>query len=150
MSGFLSPFEANLIRRDAKAMIASSESADIEIHYQHLSGQTTVDEVYGEYVDGTWVGMVIEARAIQKIVKPKQEDVLKFGVIEAGDCIFYLDTAIDLSVIEHSETVRINVVGEDTQWFVVPRHSFKPFYESIQLRIGNTPITQPLAAKLSR
>jgi len=131
-------------------MIASAESADIEIHYKHLSGQSALDEVYGEYVDGTWVGLTIRAKAIQKIVKPKQEDVLKFGVLEAGDCIFYMNTDVDLTVIEHSETVRINVVNENTQWYVVPRHSFKPFYESIQLRIGNTPILQPLAAKLAR
>ncbi len=147
---FMNSFEARLIRRDAKEMVLNSaESADILIHYLTISG-ATLDEVYDEWVGGVTLTGVIEAKAIQKIVQPKEEQVLKWGILESGDCIFYLDTSVDLTIIEHATTTKINVVNDSVEWIPVPRHANKGFHESIVQRVGNVVLFQPLPAKLSR
>lgn len=116
MSGFMRGYEAQLIRRDAKEMILSDrEAADVEVHYQYLSGGS-YDSVYQVQTGGTLVTGIFYSpslKAIQKIVQPKDQQIWKWGIMEVGDCIFYFDTSADIKSTQNIPFVVVPVVDDN-------------------------------------
>lgn len=145
---FLRGPEANLIRRDAKEMITSSaESADLIITYRVPHGTPTYDHVYGGWSAEAWIPTMMSGiKAIQQIIKPgKDEDILKWGILEPGDCVFWIDVGIDLSSIDYQDA-RFHILNDSIEWVPVPRN-LESFQNYITLRVGNNSVMQPIACK---
>lgn len=147
---FLRGHEANLIRRDARQMILNSaEAADILIEYRQPVGTVVHDTVYDAWTADSWQpSLVSGVKAIQQVIKTKDEDILRWGVLEPGDCIFWFDVGVDLSSIGYDDAV-IRVQGDDLQWIPVPR-KLKSFNNYITLRVGNSSVMQPIACKIKQ
>lgn len=142
---FLRPHEKSLILADYKRMLNSAEAMDLVIAHRVPVNPVT-NSVYGTTTADSWTTVEIETKAIQKLVHPKNEDILRWGILAAGDSIFYIGIEVDLASIRF-DTVVINAGNE--LWYPVPRKE-KQFYEHIAWRIGNTQVGQCIAAKLKQ
>lgn len=144
---FVNGIEAKLIKRDFECLLASScESSIITGEFKTLNSPI-LDEVYGiqdaDSIDTTY----FTGKAIQQIVRKRDEDLLGFGILEAGDCIFYIQTALDLSQGEPQTLEIIDPAG--LHWVPVPRVQ-KLYQHYLLHRLGQTQVAQVLPCKLKK
>ena len=142
---FLRPHEANLILRDYKELLASPEALVLTINYK-TPVTPVFDPVYQVYTAASWTNSTLTPRAIQQIVKPTHNEVLKWGILEAGDCMFYLLNSVDLSVINYDSC---EIVAGGVTWIPVPVER-KEFYNYLLHRLGSTQVGQVIPAKLKQ
>jgi hypothetical protein len=147
MIGFLRPSEANLVKRDYKELLASCEAVTLSIAYK-VPVNPVYDPVYKVTTADSWTNTVIapSPKAIQQIVKPVHYEVLKWGILEAGDCIFYLPNDIDLSSIDY-DTCEITAVN--VTWIPVPVKR-KEFWNYLIHRLGDSQIGQVIPCKIKQ
>lgn len=146
-SQFLNGIEASLIKRDYECMLATSCHASVITGEYKTPVSPVTDAVYGIKDAASWDTTYFTGKAIQQIVRKRDEDLLGFGILEAGDCIFYLQTGLDLSQGEE-ETLEIIDPGE-LRWIPVPRKQ-KIFQTYLLHRIGQTQVGQCLPCKLKK
>jgi len=116
MFPMITPFEANLIRRDWEAMLHSPEASKVDLKYHATLGpgmQPSTDQVYK--VDTTPYGPLVTVECIPciiQIVNDRNLRILSFGIVEAGDAILYFSETLNLS-----EPVKGHVAVPDTFHF---------------------------------
>lgn len=144
---FLSSYEANLIRRDYRWFLQSAETSAISIVYQKPV-DPTYDPVYDRTLSDDWETITEDTKASQKIITPADEEILKWGILQVGDCLFFLLETLDLYDYEdHPITIRVHETP--TLWEVIPRAS-RDVYERLGFRLGNTQVAQLFAARLKQ
>lgn len=144
---FLNPVEMNEIQLEFGRMLNSFESCDIMIQYKLPTGTTVEDAVYGDTISTAWTQHQITTRASQEIIHPRNIKVLDWGILEAGDCIFYIATTVDLTVIDELQNAVI--VCNGVKWLPVTR-KLKAFYNYLLTRFGNGQVGQIIPCKLQQ
>lgn len=143
---FLTSIERNIIKRDEMRFLNSAECSNIEIHY-FLPTNPVEDSVYNHVTADEWEEKIIECRASQKIVTAKDEEILRFGILLNGDCIFHVSKQVDLSVIPYENNCFIRIANID--WIPVPRER-KEFYHYLSFRLGDSQVFQPIPCVLKK
>lgn len=143
---FLSGSEIGLIKSDWAALLKSPEATVVTFKRKELSGGSSVDDVF-DVEDGSVEDQSFTGRAIQQIVKPRDEDLTKWGILEVGDCIFYTDIDHDLSQGLSESLVIEGPNG--TEWIPVPR-KFKSFHNYLLTRLGSSQLAQVVPCNLKR
>jgi hypothetical protein len=142
---FLTKAEMNGMTGDFRQLLRSPESCDIEFQFRVPGGTVTKDAVYGNTTATTWSRGNLPCRAVQEIVKPRSVQILEWGILEVGDCIFYIDQDVDLTVIRQQQDV---VIMCNNQTWVPQIAKLKSFENFLIMRFGNGQIAQVIAAKL--
>ena len=142
---FLRPADLALMKKDMRGILASAEAVHISIQYQAPVGPVVVNEVYGVSSPSAWSTQTITATAIQKFIHPNNLKVTQWGILDAGDCIFYISPDVDLSGIPLDTAV---IKSGNLNWQGVPLAN-RAFYESLEVLIGNQQFFQVLPAKLA-
>lgn len=141
---FLSPFEARLIRKDFKDFLKSSEPSDLIITYK-VPVNPIYDPVYDVTTGTEWTTVEIETRASQVILRPTSEEFHRWGLLRAGDALFFLDSAVDLSVADYKSVV-LKIKDQTVEWTLVPME-YSKVEEYLGFRLGNSQVAQVLAAR---
>jgi hypothetical protein len=143
---FLTSFESKLIRKDFKDFLKSAEPCDLEITYK-VPVNPVLDPVYGDTKADQWNSVTVTPtpRASQVIIRPTNEEFLRWGLLRTGDALFYLDSAVDLSAADYKSIV-LKVKGQTVEWTLIPL-DYSKFEEYLGFRLGNTQVAQVLAAR---
>ena len=145
---FLTAIEAAMMKRDFSSLLNSPEATDLTFTYAFGTGAATPDAVFGvtDYANETQE-VSFSGRGLQRIVEPREESILKWGILEEGDAIFYVDIDVNLDVgIDGS----LEIVGPNgVRWSPVPRN-LKEFYNYLLTRLGNSQVAQVIPCKLKR
>lgn len=144
---FLTETERNLIKRDFREFLDSHEPSDIIISFKTPTNPQT-DTVYGNVTADSWATETITARASQKILRPYDTDILRFGILEAGDCLFFLLETIDLTDLQYDSAI-VKVKDTPTEWNLVPRR-YASFHDYLGFRLSNSQVSQVLPCKLKQ
>jgi len=148
MRSFLSSSEITLIKNDWAILLNSPEATTITFEYSIGSGQDE-DSAFETSDYDSISTQSFTGKAIQHIVKPRDEDLLKWGIIEVGDAIFYTSTDYDLSpsgIIQGSLDI-IDCNG--TTYKPVPRKE-KNFYDYLITRLGSGQLAQVVPCKIKK
>lgn len=141
---FLTAAEARQIRIDFNNNLNAAEASTITGYYSQFTNPT-LDEVYS-VKDYDAVDLYsITGKALQHIVKPLDIRILSWGILDAGDCIFYFNKNLELN-LEELETMYFVDPGGN-KWNPVVRNN-RAFTEYIRSRLGNTQIAQSVPCKL--
>ncbi len=145
---FLMGSEILIVQRDFSALINSPEATELDFVYSSGVGAATTDSVFGvvDYIDDTQE-FSFPGRGIQEIVKPRDESLLKWGILEKGDAIFYISKDVDLDVgIDGS----LEIQGpNNVRWSPVPK-KLKAFHNYLLTRLGNSQLAQVIPCKLKQ
>lgn len=102
---FLTPEENALMKLDFQQTLESSDPVNLIIRYQVPNEPVVVDPVYGTVDAAGWVDKTIETTAIQQFVKPRDYAIRQWGILEVGDCIFWLSEDLDVSKVDFDTAV---------------------------------------------
>jgi len=145
---FLMGPEILMVQRDFSALLSSPEATELDFVYSSGVGAATPDTVFGvvDYANETQE-ITFPGRGIQEIVKPKDESLLKWGILEAGDSIFYISKDVNLDIgIDGS----LEILGpNNVRWSPVPKN-LKEFYNYLLTRLGNSQLAQVIPCKLKK
>lgn len=145
---FLTGAEVALMKQDFSALLNSPEATDLTFVYASGVGAATPDTVFGltDYANEEQE-VSFTGRGIQQIVGPREESILKWGILEEGDAIFFVSTSQNLDVgIDGS----LEIVGPNgVRWSPVPRN-LKAFYNYLLTRLGNSQLAQVIPCRLKR
>lgn len=143
MSDFLNAAELAQIASDHADLLASEEMSDIVIHSRTPAGPVTVHPVYKTQTASGWTQVDIETKALQKIVNKRNEEILRWGILDQGDAIFYLTPDQDLSDLDPEAYIEAGGL----KWKPVPKIN-KAFYHFLVVRIGGQQFAQAIPCKL--
>jgi hypothetical protein len=146
MNNFLRPADLALMKRDMAGILGSAEAVIIFVEYQAPVGPVTENKTYGFSSPTSWQSMVVSSTAIQKFIHPNNIQIKQWGILDAGDCIFYLPPEVDLSGVPLGNAV---VRTGNLIWQTVSLDN-RGFQESVEVRIGGVQFFQVLPAKLVR
>jgi len=141
----ISPSEIALIRRDFKEMLRSKEAVDVSITYKTADSPAD-DLVYGGVTSSTWTSHTINVKAIQKFISIRDVEILKFGILEVGDCLFHFSRGVDLTVVTSDNAV---LTANGVDWIPVSRIMSQPAIYSTW-SVGNHQIAQVIPARLKQ
>lgn len=139
---FLTGYELQLMKQDFRNLLASYEASNVVIRYTELSGLISDKDAYGNREAESKEIVIIQTKAIHKIVKNTDIALLRWGAIEVGESIFYFSSSLDLSGTNKDDTVFIagGVTWRPKQ---VTNQSFSEF---IAVNIGNEQFAQAIVA----
>ncbi len=142
MSDFLTSADITQMRKDFSDIIASPQGTPVTIRHLSNTSAATWDEDYQQWV-GTKGYTTIAARALQQLIGERDKDLLDFGFVKSGDCLFTLLSSVDLGGLDEVTITDPN----DGVWVpvVVPTQGFQ---EYIEVRLGSTQIAQSILARL--
>lgn len=143
---YLSGFEVELIVRDFECLLTGCEASTITGEFAEPVSPV-VDDVYGITDATSWDMSHFTGKAIQKILNEFDEKSLGFGILKAGDCIFYLSTSLDLSE-GHPQTFEIIDPG-GLRWVPVPREQ-NVYQHYLIHRIAQTQVAQVVPCRLKK
>lgn len=156
MFPMLTPYEAQLIRRDWEAMLQSPEACKVQIKYYTKIAQnmTTPDPVYD--VDNVPYGPQVILDCVScliQIVNDRNLKILSFGIVEAGDAILYFSESLNLS-----EPVKGKPAIPDTFRFLDPTGNLwspvlddpGPLKRHLGMELGNQAIAQVVPCSLCK
>jgi len=144
MNDFLSAAELALIEQDHTDLLASEETSDIVVHYSTPLGPVVEHPVYHTKTASGYSSDTLELRALQHIIKPQNYNITRWGILTAGDAVFYVPPDVDLSVIPDDNAY---IMAGGLRWQPVPRTN-KAFYNYLVERIGNKQFVQAIPCKL--
>ncbi len=140
----LTPREQVTIKRDFERILERGSEA-VMATFSYLEGSAAiVDEVYGTASYSDEETLSVTGMVLQEFIKPRNEKILAYGILDTQDCILYASTSLDLSV-GHYDSMEITV--ENVKWRPVPRDQ-RAFYQYTISRIGISQIAQVIPCKL--
>lgn len=145
---FLIGPEILMVQRDFSVLLNSPEATELDFVYFSGVGAATPDAVFGivDYASETQE-ISFSGRGIQEIVKPRDESLLKWGILEEGDAIFYISKDVNLDVgIDGSLEIR---GPNNVRWSPVPKN-LKAFYNYLLTRLGSSQLAQVIPCKLKQ
>lgn len=148
---FLSANEIALMQSDFSTLLNSPEATTVRFWSMRAADPLDSDDVF-HVEDGELEEVSFTGKAIQHFVKPQDEQLLKFGIVEAGDCIFFTSTDYDLQFsgcIEGAVTIDAPYPDNSVSWTPVPRER-KEFFNYLITRLGNNQFSQVIPCKLKK
>lgn len=145
-SHFIDQNDYGLIMQDFEMLLLSSESVVASFNINRKIGGT-LDTVFNVVDSFSVSQIVVTGNAIQQIVKPVDEDILSWAVLESGDCLFYMSIDFDPGNQE-SDEVYIET-PDGLTWIPVPIE-MSAFYKFIRARLGQSQVGQCIPAKLKK
>lgn len=102
MFPFLTPYEATLIQADYEHMLLGPDATKIDITYRSYLNNLltpTIDPVYKNDTRSMGPPIILEGvPCMIQIVHQRNLQILSFGIVEAGDALFYF--LQDLNLVE--------------------------------------------------
>lgn len=147
---FLRPEERQLMRRDGEELLNSAESIELDIHYK-VPTNPVLNAAYDTWTADSWTDAIFtpKPKAIQKIIEPNRHyDIVRWGLLEAGDCIFYFSNNVNLKgTINGAMYDTATIVAAGVEWQPIPI-SRKEFYNYLLWRLGSSQVWQVIPCKL--
>lgn len=144
---FLTGVEAALVKRDYECMLMSSCHSSVITGEYKIPTSPVVDDVYKIVDASSWTAYAFTGHALQKIVTQQDERLLAMGIVEVGDCIFYLSTELDLEQ-GYPETLELIDPGEQ-RWIPNLRRQGEA-QRYLLHRLGETQVAQVLPCRLKK
>jgi hypothetical protein len=91
--------------------------------------------------------ITVTGNAIQHIVKPVDDEILAWSVLQAGDAVFYMSINFDLN-LQANDEVYIQT-PDGLKWVPVPP-GMNEFYKYMRSRMGQSQIGQCIPATLKK
>ena len=143
----MTPLHIRQMQVDFARLLASPEASDFRAIILTMQG-AVLDAVFG-MVDATSgvASAVMTGRCIQQIVKPRDKQILEWGILEVGDCILYLSNDMDLTLTENQSIYFVD--PSNVEWTPVPV-TVKGFENYLYTRLGNSQLGQVIACTLKK
>lgn len=148
MRAYLTSSEIALIKGDWAALLNSPEASVVTFEYSVGSGQDD-DNAFNVSDYDSVETQSFTGKVIQQIVKPRDEELLKWGIVEIGDSIFYTSIDYNLSPSGAIQGSLEIIDGEGLRHTPVPRIQ-GAFYKYLITRLGSTQIAQVVPCKVKK
>lgn len=145
--------EIRTIMRDFNLMVDGNDGIDVILEF--IKPPSSVyDPAFGVYdpTPGEQLRLRdVNARTIQKILvkgeSPRYDELLQFGYLQAGDCLFFFKTSVDLEIAPDETLTIIDQYG--VRWTPIPK-TIKDFYAYITARFEDGGICQVIPCTLEQ
>ncbi len=146
MYGFMTMGEYSLVMQDYEMMLLSPEATPTWFNIiRKLGGRK--NDVYNHTEAFSVSEFSVSTPSLQQIVKPVDDEVLAWGILQAGDCIFYVSNNFNPG---WQDTDEVYITTPDgLKWVPVPK-TMDGFYKFIRARLGSSQVGQCVPAKLKR
>lgn len=147
----LSSAEIAQIKHDFESLLLSPEATPVTINYWHATEASNPDDVYDVDDAAKESVSVPDVRCLQHIVGHRDEEILDYGILHAGDAVFYFSVNLDLQSPMEGKPVfedSIKIVDPDgIEWSPV-LEDLGPLGKHLLTRIGGSQVAQSVAARL--
>jgi len=144
MMQFLNAADIRQMQRDANDVVASAAGANVTVRYLASVTGGSYNAAYREYDGSTKTYTTETVRALQHFVTDRDKDLLEFGFVKIGDCIFsFLLDAVDLDDLDE-----VTITDSDGAVWVPVMVPTKAFYVYMESRVGNTQLFQAVLARV--